>query len=87
MVVLAASKDEGWDQIDSFLKKIKVRYNSTGNTKIFLDQESIASDKYNCHMYPETFLIGKNSIIIKKFVGAQDWNSEEMKKWVLQNLK
>jgi peroxiredoxin len=86
MEVLAISEDESWDKIKKFLLEKEIAPRGELPFDILLDTQSVGSGKFKCNQYPETFLINKNSSIIKKFIGAQAWDSEEMKKWVEQNF-
>jgi len=42
------------------------------------DPDHKSSALYGTYAYPESFLIGKDGKIQRKFIGAVDWNSPEM---------
>ena len=37
---------------------------------------------YHTDMWPETYLIDRNGIIRRKFVGPQDWTSPEIRNYL-----
>ncbi len=49
------------------------------------DGDQKAAEKYSTEQYPETYVIDRNGMIRRKFIGAQDWNSPEIAKY-LQTL-
>ena len=42
------------------------------------DPEESAARLFHTDMWPETYLIDRNGIIRRKFVGPQDWTSPEI---------
>jgi thiol-disulfide isomerase/thioredoxin len=71
--MLALSIDEGGKQaIEEFFK-------SSGHTlPAYLDGEQKVGRVYGITGVPETFILDKNGIIVKKVVGGMDWNSPEV---------
>lgn len=66
--ILAVSVDEGgWAAIDRFLKQFPVTLD------ILLDARGDVSSLYGTYQLPESFLIDKNGVIIRKYVGPRDW--------------
>ena len=37
-----------------------------------------ANALYGTFQYPETYVIDKNGVIVRKFIGAQEWTSPEI---------
>lgn len=42
------------------------------------DPDQRASNLYGTHIWPETYVIDRNGVIRRKFIGAVDWNSREV---------
>ncbi len=70
--VIAISIDEKKDTITSFLKKFSFDF------PIVHDPELNIANSYKVFAYPTTFLIDKNGILQKKYIGEQDWIKEEI---------
>ena len=73
LAVLAVSIDEDADAYSRFLVRhhidlITVRDPSQGAAKL-----------YHTDMWPETYVIDRQGVIRRKFVGAQDWDSPEVR--------
>ena len=71
--MLAVSIDEGGKAaVEDFFKK-------SGTTlPACLDSDQSASKLYGITGVPETFVIDKNGVIVKKVVGALDWSKPEV---------
>lgn len=71
--MIAVSIDEGGKQaIESFFKQ-------TGfSLPTFLDEGGASSKVYGITGVPETFVINKQGIIVKKIVGGAAWDSPEV---------
>ncbi len=66
--LLAVSVDEvGWEAIDRFLARIPV------SMTILLDARGDVSSLYGTYQLPESYLIGRDGRILKKYVGPRDW--------------
>lgn len=46
------------------------------------DPEEKVANKFSTEQWPETYLIDKNGMIRRRFVGAQDWSSPEIEKFI-----
>jgi len=73
LAVLAVSIDEDADAYSRFLVRhhidlITVRDPSQGAAKL-----------YHTDMWPETYVIDRQGVIRRKFIGAQDWDSPEVR--------
>jgi cytochrome c biogenesis protein CcmG/thiol:disulfide interchange protein DsbE len=76
LVVLAVSTDEdavAYHQfmIDNHVDLLSVR-----------DAEQASNHLYGTRAFPETYLIDKNGIVRRKFIGAQDWTSSEIRTYI-----
>jgi cytochrome c biogenesis protein CcmG, thiol:disulfide interchange protein DsbE len=79
LTILAVSIDEDPDAYKQFIASrhidlITVRDPSQSSPKLF-----------HTDMWPETYAIDQNGVIRRKFVGAQDWSSPEIRAF-LKNL-
>ena len=76
LVILAISIDDDPGSYSTFLARhhvdlITVRDPSESVPKLF-----------NTDMWPETYAIDRNGVIRRKFVGAQDWTSPEIRSFL-----
>lgn len=80
--MLAVSIDEGGKPVvDDF-------FSSTGFIlPTFLDQTNAAGKAYGITGVPETFIIDKKGIIVKKIIGPVEWDSAEVKNFLDGLLK
>jgi peroxiredoxin len=75
-VILALSVDDSWESINRFMKQ----YHFT--IPVYADFDKRISSRYGTFMYPETFLVDKQGKVAYKVVGAIDWTSSEMLKFL-----
>ena len=71
--MMAVSIDEGGKQdVESFFK--------TNGFKLptYLDPDGKASKAYGITGVPESFVIDKNGVLVKKVIGGLDWDSAEV---------
>lgn len=74
-VLLAVSMDEkGKKAIDAFRKKISFDF------PVYLNPDQTIADLYGSYGLPESFLIDKQGVIIRKIVGPQEWNKASWEK-------
>jgi len=76
LVILAISIDEDPDSYSNFITRhhidlITVRNPSQSVPRLF-----------NTDMWPETYAIDRKGVIRRKFVGAQDWTSPEIRSFL-----
>jgi peroxiredoxin len=71
--VLAVSIDEDPDAYSSFLVRRHV------DLITVRDPGETTAKLYNTEMWPETYVIDRKGFIRRKFVGAQDWSSPEIR--------
>jgi cytochrome c biogenesis protein CcmG, thiol:disulfide interchange protein DsbE len=77
-VIVGVAADEDQAAYETFLREQGVifpTYRDPG-TK---DQHSPIAQEYGSSMYPETYIIDRKGVIIRKIIGAQDWNSSELR--------
>ena len=72
VVVLAVSIDTDDDAYHKFLKDYRV------NLVTVRDGGQKASSLYGTFGWPETYIIDRKGVILRKIIGPQDWNSPEL---------
>ena len=78
LVVVGVSEDETWQGVKQLFSE--QRWSSTSQGFISLiDTASAVALLYGTTKYPETYLIGSDSKIYRKFIGAQNWMSPAIK--------
>ena len=71
-IVAVSIDDPGTDAtIRAFVKQYGLTF------EVLHDAQGKISDQYDITGYPETFIIGKDGIIRKKLMSANDWNSPD----------
>lgn len=67
--VLAVSLDEqGWPPVDQFLERVSISF------PILLDAQGEVANIYGTFQLPETYLIGPDGIVLKKYIGPREWD-------------
>lgn len=79
LAVLAVSIDEDSDAYKRFLIRRHV------DLITVRDPDQTAAKLYRTDMWPETYVIDRQGVIRRKFIGAQDWSSPEVRAY-LKNL-
>ena len=79
LVILAVSADDDPDAYSNFITRRHV------DLITVRDPSESAARLYHSDMWPETYLIDRNGIIRRKFIGPQDWTSPEILTY-LKNL-
>ena len=72
LVVLAISIDEEEDVYKRFLERFGVTFPTVR------DPERKVSARYGTMKYPETYLINREGIVIRKYINAQEWDQPEI---------
>ena len=75
-VVLAISVDEEEDAYKRFLERFGVTFPTVR------DPERKVSLRYGTMKYPESYLINRQGIVIRKYINAQDWEHPEIVNYV-----
>ena len=76
LVVLGVSVDEDPDAYASFIRNRHVDFITVR------DPRQTAANLFHTDMWPETYVIDRKGIIRRKFVGAQDWTSPEIREYL-----
>ena len=80
LVVLAISTDTSASAVKGYLSKYPFDFT------ILLDTDNRASRQFRIFSIPTSFLIDKNSVIIQRFIGEEDWETPEIKSKVKEVL-
>lgn len=72
VVILAVSTDVDADAYKKFTEK------RTQGLLTVRDAEHKSNSLYGSYQFPETFLIDRDGIIRRKFIGPQEWTSPEI---------
>jgi peroxiredoxin len=76
LAILAVSIDEDPDQYARFIRNRHV------DLITVRDPHETAASLFHTDMWPETYLIDRNGIIRRKFVGATDWSDPEIRNYL-----
>lgn len=76
LAILAVSIDEDPDSYAHFLVRRHVDFNTVR------DPDETAAKLYRTDMWPETYIIDRQGFIQRKFVGATDWSSPEIRAYL-----
>jgi thiol-disulfide isomerase/thioredoxin len=76
LAILAVSIDEDADAYSSFLLRRHV------DLITVRDPGQTASGLYHTELWPETYVIDRQGVIRRKFIGAQDWSSPEVRAYL-----
>ncbi|MDR3723758.1 MAG: TlpA disulfide reductase family protein [Terracidiphilus sp.] len=79
VAILAISVDEDASAYSNFIARRRI------DLITVRDPEQKAANLFHSDMWPETFVIDRQGVIRRKFVGAQDWTSPEIRQY-LQSL-
>jgi len=82
LVTLAVSVDESWEPIHQIFENKKLWSGTLLPLTILLDKDGSVPRAYGTLKYPETLFINKEFKVIRKFIGVQDWASEEIMEWI-----
>lgn len=76
LVILALSIDDSWEPINKFMKQNEF------TVPVYADFDKKISSRFGTFKYPETYLVDKEGRVAYKVVGAADWTSSEMLKFI-----
>jgi cytochrome c biogenesis protein CcmG, thiol:disulfide interchange protein DsbE len=80
IVGVAVPPDEGVSEDPAEFKAFLARHNiDFTNVR---DTNESAPKLFHTDMWPETYAINQKGIIVRKFVGAQDWSDPEIRSFL-----
>jgi len=74
--LVALSVDDSWEAVNRFMK------DNGFALPVYADFDKRASTLYGTSMWPETYIVDKKGKIAYKVVGAKDWTSSEVLKFL-----
>ncbi len=67
--LVAVSVDENRDTVEQFRKRFGLTF------EILFDPDKHVADAYQAYRYPETLLIGRDGVVVERYIGPRDWDS------------
>ncbi len=67
--LVAVSVDDSSDVVDRFRERFGISF------EILWDPDQRVSDAYQAYKYPETLLIGRDGVVVERYVGPREWDS------------
>jgi peroxiredoxin len=74
--MLALSVDDSWASVNRFMKE------NNFTLPVYADFDKRVSTLYGTHMWPETYIVDKRGKVAYKVIGAKDWTSPEVLKFL-----
>lgn len=62
-----AGRGGGWEAVQNFAGRIPLPFT------VLMDKKGAVADQYGTYALPETYLIDRNGLIVRKWVGSQEW--------------
>lgn len=79
--IAAVSVDEGSpEDVREFVRELGLTFD------ILLDRSTLVQQAYQTTGVPESFLLDRNGVIVKRVIGAHDWNSPANRKLIERYL-
>lgn len=67
--LLAVSVDEDEEDVHAFRDRLELSF------PILLDPGEVVARTYQTFRYPETLLVGRDGVIIERYIGGREWDS------------
>jgi len=71
LLTVVTNRGEDGEVVKPFMKKHGLSF------PVLIDTKKVAWQRYKLTGWPETFLIGRDGIILEKFVGPKEWDSTQ----------
>jgi len=78
-VVVGVAADEDPAVFEKFLREQSVIFKAYRDPGTDAEHRSPIAQEYGTSMYPETYIIDRKGVIVRKIIGPQDWNSPELR--------
>jgi peroxiredoxin len=76
-MMIAVSVDDSWERIDTFLNALS----HPPSFLVLLDEDkALTTGIYGTEKFPETYLIGPDGTLLKKFAGSYNWTDPKQLK-------
>ena len=76
LAIVAVSVDEDPDAYTHFIRERHIDFTTVR------DPNESAPKLFHTDMWPETYVINRKGVIVRKFIGAQDWSSPEIRAYL-----
>jgi cytochrome c biogenesis protein CcmG/thiol:disulfide interchange protein DsbE len=77
-VVVGVAADQDQAIYEKFLHEKGVIFKAYRDPGTDDERRSPIAQNYGTSMYPETYIIDRKGVIVRKIIGPQDWNSPEL---------
>ena len=67
--LLAVSVDDQAADVQAFVERLGIGF------PVLLDPDESTARAYQTYRYPETLLIGRDGVVVERFVGPRDWDA------------
>jgi peroxiredoxin len=69
LALIAVSTDEGREEVEAFARQHALRFS------ILWDGDRSVSEAYQAYRFPETLLIGRDGVVVERYIGPREWDS------------
>jgi peroxiredoxin len=69
LALIAVSTDEGREEVEAFARQHALRF------PILWDGDRRVSEAYQAYRFPETLLIGRDGVVVERYIGPREWDS------------
>ena len=80
LVLLAVSVDNDWGPVRRFVAQHGVTY------PVLLDPQAEVAHRYGTYKYPESYLVGGNGRVLRRWVGPVSWSDPAVRSTLLAAL-
>ncbi len=67
--LLAVSVDESMAEVSAFRERLELSF------PILLDAEKRVAQAYQTFRFPESFLVGRDGVVVERYVGPREWDA------------
>lgn len=69
--LLAVSVDVGDDEVEAFRTRLALSF------PILRDPDRKVANRYQSPRFPESWLVGRDGVLVARFIGPRDWDAPE----------
>ena len=67
--LVAISVDDGPEEVRAFQERIGFTF------PVLLDPAKEAAGDYQSFRYPESYLVGRDGVLVERYIGPRDWDA------------
>lgn len=82
--LVAVTQDDDRDALDAFLAETGF---GGDEVLILLDPDGTIAQSWGTRLLPETYVIDRDGLVVARFMGARDWNSEPARRLFEQLMR